>query len=156
MTTTQENAQRLLQLLEELRHECPAPACINVAQLTLSFSQLRTMRLLLPDQALTMKELAKQLPMTPPSVTALTQRLVKTGLVERRSHPQDQRLVLLSLTGEGRQVMEQVYQERVRGMELLLQGLAPDKQELFITLTERAVRAMRAEQSCEPAPPDPA
>ena len=40
--------------------------------------------------------------MTAPSITALTRRLVKTGLVEQRSHPQDQGIVLLSLTSEGR------------------------------------------------------
>ena len=152
MATTRDNAQRLLRLFEEMRHERPAPAFIKVAELNLSFSHLRTLHLLLPDRALPMKELAEQLGMTPPSITALTRRLVETGLVERHSHPRDQRMALLSLTGEGRQLMEQLYQGQLRGIELLLQGLAPGEQELFISLMERAVRAMRAEQSGEPAP----
>ncbi len=80
--------------------------------------------------------------MTPPSVTALTRRLVQTGLVRRQNHPQDQRVVLLSLTDEGRELMEQLNEGRVRGMELLLEGLTPEDQRLFIELLERAVHAM--------------
>jgi DNA-binding MarR family transcriptional regulator len=144
MPTTRENAHKLLQLFESMRHAPPGPAFRRVTDLDLSFTHLRTMSLLLPDKTLAMKDLAEHLCMTPPSVTALTRRLVQTGLVRRQNHPQDQRVALLSLTDEGRELMEQLYEGRVRGMELLLEGLTPEDQQLIIQLLERAVQAMTA------------
>ena len=73
----------------------PAPALVRLAELNLSFSHLRTMHLLFPDKSLQMKELAERLCMTPPSVTALTRRLVESGvgqlLVGREDHEQRER-----------------------------------------------------------------
>lgn len=129
--------------MEAMRSSRPVPAFERVNQLGLSFSHLRMMHLLLPDKALAMKELAEQLCMTPPSVTALTRRLAQAALVERKDHPQDQRVVLLALTGEGRNLMHELYEGQLRNMELMLQGLEPDEQHLFIELMERAVRAMQ-------------
>ncbi len=156
MTTIREHAGRMLELLESMRHERSAPAFERVAELDLSFTHLRMMHLLLPDKALAMKQLAEQLGMTPPSVTALTRRLVQTGLVQRQNHPRDQRVVLLSLTDEGRRLLNQLYEGRLHHMELLLQGLAPAERELFIRLLERAVRTMNEDQIAGIAPADAA
>ena len=41
------------------------------------------------------------------SVTPLVQRLAAAGLIERRPHPGDGRAVLASLTGHGREVLQQ-------------------------------------------------
>jgi DNA-binding MarR family transcriptional regulator len=51
--------------------------------------------------SLTMGELAKVLEVTESSATAVTDRLVRQGLVERQSDPNDRRVVRLSLSHKG-------------------------------------------------------
>jgi DNA-binding MarR family transcriptional regulator len=138
------NAHRLLQFFELMRSQRSSTAFVRLNQLNLSFSHMRALHLLAPGRALPMKDLAEQLYLSPPSVTALTRRLVQTGLVRRQAHAEDSRVVLLSLTDEGQALLQQLYQDQLQRMEQLLQALAPDEQELFLTLLERAAQTLRA------------
>jgi DNA-binding MarR family transcriptional regulator len=138
------NAHRMLGLFAEMRDTRPGPAFEALKQLNLSLSHMRTLQLLTPDRTLAMKDLAEHLQMTPPSVTAITRRLVQTGLVQRTTHAEDSRVVLLSLTDAGRALYEQVTQEHIDRMVRLLGGLSADEQQQFLDLLERAVHAMRA------------
>ncbi len=146
MSTTRKHARQLLQLFEVMRQGKPGAAFMRVNQLNLSFSHLRTLHLLAPDKTLAMKELAEQLQVTPPSITAIKRRLEQTGLVQRRCHPEDSRVVLLSLTDEGWRLFHELYEEQLDRMEALLQGLSFEEQCLFIGLLERAVQALREAQ----------
>lgn len=145
MTDVHTNARRMVQLFEQMRETRPGPAFERLKQLNLSFSHLRMMGLLMPDHLLPMKELAEQLQLTPPSVTALTRRLAQTGLVQRVAHAEDSRVALLSLTPAGRELHEQLSREHVERMARLLQGLSVQEQQQFLDLLERAVRALRDE-----------
>jgi len=144
MNNTSTNAHRLLRLFELMRDNRADSAFLQLAALNLSLSHVRALHMLAPDRALAMKDLAEQLHLTPPSVTALTRRLVQTGMVRRQMHAEDSRVVLLSLTDEGRTLLKQLYQDQLQRMELLLQGLTPEEQQLFLELLDRAVQALRA------------
>lgn len=145
------NAHRMLRLLAEMRDARPGPGFAQLKRLNLSLSHLRAMQLLIPDRALPLKELAECLQMTPPSVTAITRRLVQTGLAQRTTHAEDSRVVLLSLTDAGRRLHAQVTQEHIDRMARLLQGLTSAEQEQFLDLLERAVHAMRvADRAADP------
>lgn len=133
-----------MRLFEQLRHAKHGAALRRMNELDLSFSHVRALHLLAPQPALTMKELAEQLQLTPPSVTALTRRLVETGMVRRQPHADDSRVALLSLTDEGHALLAQLYQDQVQRMERLLDGLTPEEQQLFLDLLERAVLSIRS------------
>jgi DNA-binding MarR family transcriptional regulator len=137
------NAHRLLRLFEQMRNKRHSPTFRRLGEMGLSPSHLRAMHMLAPGRTMAMKDLAEQLDLTPPSVTALTRRLVQTGMVHRQAHAEDSRVALLSLTGEGLALLEQLYQDQVERMEQLLGGLTPEEQQLFLDLLERAVRATR-------------
>ena len=134
----------MLRLFEQLRHQKAGSALRRMHELELSFSHIRALHLLAIAPALAMKELAEQLQLTPPSVTALTRRLVQTGLVARQPHAEDSRVVLLSLTDDGRALLTQLYHERLERMECLLEALTPEEQQVFLDLLERAVQAMQS------------
>jgi DNA-binding MarR family transcriptional regulator len=138
------NAHRLLQLFERMRNGKTGPAFTRLSQLNLSFSHVRVLHLLAPDRTLAMKDLAEQLDLSPPSVTALVRRLAQAGLVQRQGHAEDCRVVLLSLTDEGRALLKELYHHHLRRMELLLEGLTPEEQQLFLGLLERAVQALQS------------
>ncbi len=143
MNTTRHNAHRMVQLFEAMRHGRPGTAFQRLKELNLSFSHVRALHLLAPDRTLAMKELAEQLDMTPPSVTALTRRLLQVGLLDRQAHSEDQRVTLLSLTDEGRQLLTQLEEERLQKMEELLHGLTMEEQEQFLQLLERAIATLQ-------------
>lgn len=136
------NAHRLLRLFEQMRQQKPGGAHRRLADLNLSFSHLRALHMLAPDRVLAMKDMAEALHLTPPSVTALTRRLLQTGLVQRQSHEEDSRVALISLTEEGRALLQALYRDQLAGMERLLAGLAPAEQEQLISLLEQAVQTL--------------
>lgn len=139
--TTLINAQRMLQLLDCMRANQPrSPLMQQLNEWGLSMSHLRLLSLLAPDRSLSMRELADALNITPPSLTALTRRLVQNGLIERRPHPDDSRVVLLSLSEAGRKLHHDLEAERLDRMVRLLSGLTHTEQRLFLDLLERAMR----------------
>ncbi len=140
------NAHRLLGLFELMRESRPSPAITRMHALNVSFAHVRAMHVLAPDRTLAMKDLAEQLQLTPPSVTALTRRLVQTGLVRREPHPEDSRVSLLSLTAEGQALLQELYQSHLERMRRLLQGLTMEEQQLFLDLLERAVYALQSDE----------
>jgi DNA-binding MarR family transcriptional regulator len=144
MTEFSKNASRLLQLFDQMRDKRLGTTFLRLSDLNLSFTHMRALRLLTTTNAMAMKDLAEQLYLTPPSVTALTRRLVQTGLIHREAHADDSRVALLSLTSAGQELLQEISRDQLGQMELLLRGLTPEEQELFLELMERAVRAIRA------------
>jgi DNA-binding MarR family transcriptional regulator len=157
MDSTTTNAHRLLYLLERMRHQRASPALARLSGMGLSLSHMRVLRALAPDHELAMKDLADQLHLTPPSVTALTRRLVTTGLLGRRPHADDSRVVLLSLTEAGHDLHQQLYHEQLKAMGQLLAGLSEEEQGLFLDLLDRAVSFASGERGFEGGqyPPSP-
>jgi DNA-binding MarR family transcriptional regulator len=72
----------------------------------LTVLQLRLVHLLLANDHMSVGGLAGELNTTPASVTGLTDRLVTRGLVEREHDPDDHRVVRLTLTPQGRRMIE--------------------------------------------------
>jgi DNA-binding MarR family transcriptional regulator len=67
-----------------------------------------------PEDGLTHSEVAENLCVQPATVTKMLDRLVKTGLVQRLTDPDDQRVSRVYLTEKGRQLLapiEQVWDE---------------------------------------------
>jgi DNA-binding MarR family transcriptional regulator len=72
----------------------------------LSRLHLGALGILSRADALPVSELASKLSVSRPQMTALTDKLVERGLVERGSDPADRRVITLSLTKEGRAVLQ--------------------------------------------------
>jgi DNA-binding MarR family transcriptional regulator len=137
------NAHRMIRLFEQMRHTKAGSGAERLKELNLSFSHLRALHLLTPDRVLSMKDLAEALQLTPPSVTAMTRRMVQCGLMQRTPHPEDSRIMLLSLTDAGRELQQRIDQEHIERMTQLLQGLSEQEQQQFLDLLERAVNALQ-------------
>lgn len=57
--------------------------------------------------------LAASIGMSPAGITRLTRRLEDDGHLQRRRCPEDARAILLSLTGDGRRLAEQMLAEEI-------------------------------------------
>jgi DNA-binding MarR family transcriptional regulator len=91
----------------------------------LSQGQLSAM-VLLSHQPCNTGVLASKLDVTLPTVTALADRLVGHGWVERKADPGDRRVVRLELTSEGEAVLERARQARIRRLSFMLDAM-PDE-----------------------------
>lgn len=70
-----------------------------------------------PEGWVTMSDLAEVVTLTTGGVTRLADRLEAEGLVERRSCPTDRRVVHLTLTRRGRNVLRRATQHHVESLE---------------------------------------
>ncbi|HEY1687243.1 MAG TPA: MarR family transcriptional regulator [Solirubrobacteraceae bacterium] len=71
--------------------------------------------------------LAAALGVAAPTATRMCDRLVRKGLIERRPDAHDRRQVLLSLTAEGRRLLDAVTKRRRQEIAALLSELPADK-----------------------------
>lgn len=87
----------------------------------LTMTQLRLMYLIYQRNEPTISELAELMVVRKPTITGLTDRLVKQKLIRRLSDKTDRRIVRIALTKEGRRVLGEIevaskaYLDRVFG-----------------------------------------
>ena len=82
-----------------------------------------TLRRLARDGDHRLSELAGAERVTQPAMTQLVSRLERDGLVRRRAHPGDGRVVIVTLSDAGRAVLDRRHDARVAHLEELLSGL---------------------------------
>lgn len=109
------------ELREELHH-------VTVHQLTV-LGRLR-------HHSLTMRELAAELGVGESAATAVSDRLVRQGLVERMSDPHDRRIVRLELSKSGANLVERLQESAGRKVAAMLEVLSDTQLAWFVDILE--------------------
>jgi DNA-binding MarR family transcriptional regulator len=113
----------------------------------LTMSQLRLMASLYLNGSRTVGELADELNVRPPTVTGLTDRLIKQQLIERGSDPCDRRVVRVDLTDEGRRVLAEIEVVGRAYMAEVMKRMGEEKVDRFVEVldefTETAKTVLR-------------
>jgi MarR family transcriptional regulator, organic hydroperoxide resistance regulator len=99
-----------------------------------------------PEHAISQKELAARLRCNPSTVVDPTDRLEERGLVERRPHPTDRRVNVLTVTARGRVVRDRLIEQLFEPPEALRRLPAQDQ------LRFRDVMQAAVEGSAQPKP----
>ena len=89
-----------------------------------------------------MSDLADALRVDPSTATRAVQRLLRTGLAERRRDREDGRVVLVAATEVGRRRYEAIARCRRQFMDSVLTGFDIDERRQFADLLERLVAAV--------------
>ncbi len=100
-------AQRLGTLMHQLRG-LAGPSPEDLVGIDLPRHQLRALFIVSRHGPLTVGRLAEATHASLASTSALTERLVKSGHVQRRADPDDRRKVLLLVTKKGSEVVDQL------------------------------------------------
>ncbi len=105
-----QQVQRIVLLLPEILKNLRIGPLLDSARPGLTISQALVLLALdrAPARGAPMRILAEELGVSVPTTTGLVDRLVREGLVERRAHPQDRRIVLVRLTSDGSEVIRHV------------------------------------------------
>ena len=100
----------------------------HVVELDLTLSQAQTLRIL-RRASLSTSKLAAGLRISPPAVTQLTDRLTRKQLIERKPVDGDRRMVMLSLTGRGKGLVDGFRRHRNEVFASALSHLNRNEQE---------------------------
>ena len=97
----------------------------------LSDIQLAALAALARHDSMTPGELAEHEKVQPPSMTRVIAVLEERGLVRREPHATDRRQVVLTVTAEGRDVVQRVRRRREAWLAQRLQELTPDERQIL-------------------------
>ncbi|HEX5322694.1 MAG TPA: MarR family winged helix-turn-helix transcriptional regulator [Capsulimonadaceae bacterium] len=113
--------------------------------LQLPVLQLRCLRRIAADDGQRMVDIAHKMQMPLPGASRLVDRLVRRGMVARRSDPHDRRVVRIELTPAGRTGLAEIERKRQVKIESCLRHLDPrtvsqlvESLELLSSVTEQA------------------
>jgi DNA-binding MarR family transcriptional regulator len=109
----------------------------------LTIGQLRLMSVLLFEESKTVSELADDLDVRLPTVTGMTDRLVRQGLIARRGDPADRRIVRIGITEEGRRAMREIEDAGRAFLAPIFERLGPQKVRDLIRVFDGFVEAAR-------------
>jgi len=114
------------------------------AGLDITLNQFFVLSLLARKESFGMGELARKMGTSPGNMTAMIDRLVRAGLVERGRSERDRRVVIVRLSPAGRELAERVRRATKAGMRRIMRRL-PDAQKLAFFETLSAVVTALAE-----------
>ena len=101
------------------------------AETVLSDIQLAALAALEPHDSMTPGELAEHEKVQPPSMTRVLAVLEERGLVRRQPHATDRRQVVLTVTDDGRNLVQRVRRRREAWLAQRLQELTPDERQIL-------------------------
>ena len=97
----------------------------------LSDIQLAALAALERHDSMTPGELAEHEKVQPPSMTRVIALLEERGLVRRQPHTTDRRQVILTVTDDGRNLVQRVRRRREAWLAQRLQELSPDERQIL-------------------------
>ncbi|HEX6493578.1 MAG TPA: MarR family transcriptional regulator [Candidatus Dormibacteraeota bacterium] len=135
-----DTSARLAELLTGAARRFHRAAGARLAPLGITWAQARVMRLIAaPGSSMRMADLAAHLGVVPRSATSMVDALAAGGLVARHADPLDRRSVLVSLSNDGRRLLDGLHEARRETAETMLAPLgAADRAEL-VRLLEAVV-----------------
>lgn len=116
--------------------------------------QLDTMDVMSQLGPCSMVELSNALRIDASTATRAVDRLVETGLAQRRRSEKDARTVMVELTSEGRALERRLTHERLDHMENILARLSADERRQLATSLDALLAASDAENARREADAD--
>lgn len=139
MATVDPTVRRVAVLLPQIAKNLRAPILLDRVRRGLTTSQLFTLLLLneAEHSSLSMSELAGELGVSLPTATGLVDRLVREKLVARKGSGEDRRVVLVTITRQGRVVIRRVMSVLDELLARMLSAMTDEEQESVVRAAER-------------------
>ncbi len=91
--------------------------------------------LFLSEAPANMSKIAASLGISLPSATGVVDRLAERNLISRRENPDDRRLVICSLTEQGRKMADSLYEADAETLGSLVRALSPEEIQVVLEAT---------------------
>lgn len=109
----------------------------HLASLEITPPQLAVLEALLHVGPMNQSELGRKLLRSNPNMTALLDNLERGKWIQRARSPEDRRVVVVSLTPEGRRVIERVFPAHAAHVTALMGALTAEEQETLAALCKK-------------------
>jgi len=103
-------------------------------------AHMEALRFIQESKQVLMKDVADFLAITPPSATVLVNNLVSLGYVQRGADKSDRRIIRLSLTKKGHNVLQKGIKERCVKFKKLLTNLNKKEQLEFLHILKLMIK----------------
>ncbi len=143
MTNSTQPENQMLLLLKRMS---ALPMMKPPSESPLSMPQVTMLNWVARSPGCGVRDIAKGLHVTPPTVSVGIRRLVQDGWLEQRSDPDDRRARPIFLTEKGGELIETIREYRTQMLKLFLSGLERDEQDQLICLLDRAITSLETEQ----------
>ena len=117
----------------------------------LTFTQLRALSALAKRGSLRVTELAQEFGIGLAAASALADRMAQRGLIERKTDPNDRRIVRLEVTTRGRHLLERLERGSTEHFGKLIARMTPAEREA-LAATLRAFVRLSAEHTIQKEP----
>ena len=111
------------------------------AQLTLL--QIHALMFIGKKENVTMTEVAKQFDISLPTATALSDKLVRAGLISRQNDAHDRRIVKLVLTNEGTNLLTKAMRQRRTKITKMLSYLTAEEKKQLLHIMQQLTGGMQ-------------
>ncbi|MDV3126882.1 MarR family transcriptional regulator [Mycobacterium sp. 21AC1] len=112
-----------------------AAASVAAVDDLVTLPQLRVLMMIATQGPLSLGAVASGLDVGAPSASRICDRLLKAGFLDRRDDPDDRRSIVLTLTADGRSIVERVNRHRRTAVRRVLRNLAAgDRERLTVAL----------------------
>jgi len=138
-----EGAERLHRLTKELIRRYQFRDANQICCYGISISQSHVLDSLAEDGELSMQALARRMFKSVSTMTRVVEQLARRGHVRRRSDPKDRRVVLVSITPQGKAVVAAISQDLVKTQRAILQTIPADEWAGAFKVLEALTRGAR-------------
>jgi MarR family transcriptional regulator, organic hydroperoxide resistance regulator len=135
----EEFGERMSKLVPKLRCELGRYETSTLTRRDITATQLLVLERLSVCGHCKMHTLVDALKVKFSGVTAIIDRLVKTGFVMREHGKEDRRTVLVSLSTKGKKVLLEVYQQRRKAFTEVFKHASPREREEYLMILEKIV-----------------
>jgi len=122
----------------------------QISELELTLPQAQVLRVLRRG-AMPTGQLASKLRISAPAITQLTDRLIRKGLIERRTTADDRRCVIVALSERGAHLVDQFRQRRRDIFNHALADLSETDRKQVIEVLGRVVKVLESYEAGEAA-----
>lgn len=109
----------------------------HLSEANLTVSQFGTLEALLHLGPLNQRELGQKLLKSGGNITLVIDNLQKNGLVEKKTDPSDRRAVIISLTGKGRDFIEDFFPQHLEKIKEEFSVLTPEEKEQLAAICKK-------------------
>ena len=125
---TSELTKAVVQLIPDFQKKFALPYT-QMAKHVVTKSQLHILLFLEGGREISMSEVADWLEISRPQVTNVVDGLVQLGVVSRCSDPDDRRRVTISITGRGREFLQETERRTLQQLDKRFEVLTREEQE---------------------------
>jgi DNA-binding MarR family transcriptional regulator len=147
--TIEEAAEELQRLTRELIRRYQFRDWNRICCYGISISQSHILDLLFEEGDLTMQRLAGRTFKSVSTMTRVVAQLVKRGYVKRWQGPEDRRVVHLTITPQGKAIVEAIHRDLVETQKAILRGIPREQWPgAFAMLAALGQGARRWQETC--------